>query len=135
MDSKKIIIGIDVGINTGVAIWDIEKKVFIGISTMSILKAFVLIGKNKHLIKMVYVEDPRKVNVATDRRKSQGAGSVKRDVQIWEDFLKMYKISATFVRPNRYITKMSSEKFKELTGYAERINEHGRDAAMLVFNK
>jgi hypothetical protein len=132
---KKIIIGIDVGVNTGVAVWDRDAKQFVEIVTLPILKAFIQIKKYRQEISMVFVEDPRKVVFNTDRKKSQGAGSVKRDAQIWDDFLKMYGIPSTFVRPVKAITKLDTPTFQKMTGYMERTSSHGRDAAMLVFKR
>lgn len=130
-----LIIGIDVGVNTGVAVWCVPSKRFEGIFCMSILKAFVCVKEYRERISMVYVEDPRQVRHNTDRKKSQGAGSVKRDAQIWEEFLKMYNIPHTFVRPSKSITKIKRDRFEKITGYKGRSNEHSRDAAMLVYGR
>lgn len=133
--NKSLVVGIDVGINTGVAVWDSTSQKFVEVVTLPILKAFALVRKYKSDTRMVFVEDPRQVKYKTDRRKSQGAGSVKRDAQIWEDYLKMYEIPATFVRPRKEITKVNSGTFQNMTGYMERTNEHSRDAALLVFKR
>ena len=33
------------------------------------------------------------------------------------------------------MTKLSAEQFRRITGWTEQTNEHGRDAAMLVFGR
>ena len=67
------------------------------------------------------------------REALQGAGSIKRDATIWEDFLTDKKIPFEMVAPSRNSTKLSAEVFKRLTGWQGRTSEHSRDAAMLVF--
>lgn len=37
------------------------------------------------------------------------------------------------VPPKNNKTKLDATKFKQITGWKERTNEHGRDAAMLCF--
>lgn len=135
MTEKNLIIGIDAGVNTGVAIWNRQERSFLLIKTVSILEAFRIVKSHKESVAHVFVEDARQVKYRVNAAKSQGAGSVKRDCQIWEDFLIMYGISSTFVRPNKSITKMDSSLFSRTTGYTGRTSSHGRDAAMLVFKR
>ena len=68
-----------------------------------------------------------------ERKKLQGVGSAKRDASIWEDYLTDLGVEFEMVAPKRNITKLSQERFKVITGWQNRTNEHGRDAAMLVF--
>ena len=67
------------------------------------------------------------------REKLQGAGSIKRDSVIWEDFLKDNLINHEAVAPKNNSTKLSKEQFEKITKYKGRTSEHARDAAMLVF--
>lgn len=129
-------IGIDVGINTGVAVWDKSEKRFVEIQTTSILKAMEIVKKyEKSDIVQVRLEDARKRKWFGDsgRERLQGAGSVKRDCVIWEEFLNDRKIPYMLIAPKNNSTKLSAESFKKITGYSGRTNEHTRDAAMLVF--
>lgn len=132
--SRKLI-GIDTGVNTGVSIWNVSEGRFELITSTSILKAFEIIRAHKSYIEMVYVEDARQVKYKTSRYKAQGAGSVKRDCGIWEEFLAMEKIPSTFVRPQKAITKIDAARFKRMTRWEGRTNEHGRDAAMLIYGR
>jgi hypothetical protein len=130
-------IGIDTGVNTGFAIYDREKKEITQIISMPIHKALnyvrnvFQVGDTSNII--VVVEDARQVQFNTDKMKAQGAGSVKRDAKIWNDFLDDYKIPYMMVRPKKSITKLSADEFKATTGWTERTNSHARDAAMLVW--
>jgi len=63
----------------------------------------------------------------------QGAGSIKRDCSIWEDFLSEHKIHFASIAPRIGITKLPANKFQKITGWAESTNNHARDAAMLIF--
>ena len=129
-------IGIDVGTHTGVAVWDKSEKRFVEIQTTSILKAMEIVKKYEKIdIVQVRLEDARNRKWFGDsgRERLQGAGSVKRDCVIWEEFLNDRKIPYMLIAPKNNNTKLSSESFKKITGYSGRTNEHTRDAAMLVF--
>lgn len=132
-------IGIDCGVNTGISLYDREKKdliivdsdmIHVAIDYIKKIFADNVVTKDNTLI---IIEDARQVQFNTDKMRAQGAGSVKRDAKIWADFLEDYKIPHLMVRPKKAITKLSAERFKEITGWSERTNNHGRDAAMLVW--
>ena len=118
-------IGIDVGTNTGVAVWDKSEKRFDEIQTTSILKAMEIVKKyEKSDIVQVRLEDARKRKWFGDsgRERLQGAGSVKRDCVIWEEFLNDRKIPYMLIAPKNNSTKLSAESFKKITGYSGRTN-------------
>lgn len=127
-------IGIDVGTKTGLAIWDKAKKKYVEIKTLPIHRALDVVKDyhSKHKI-IVIVEDARKVRFGTDKVKAQGAGSVKRDSSIWDDFLTDYNIPHAMARPNKRITKWDATTFRMQTGYEGLTSSHSRDAALLVF--
>jgi hypothetical protein len=84
----------------------------------------------------VIIEDARlrKWYGSNSKDKSQGAGSIKRSCQIWEEFFESnYTIDYQFVHPIKGGTKLKADAFKKITGYEGSTNEHGRDAAMLIF--
>ena len=140
-----IYIGIDTGVNTGVAVWDNRQRTFLQIETMKIHKAMELVEQYKGKASfegtkiIVRVEDARQrtwygyTTPQKDRAKLQGVGSVKRDCTIWEDFLTDMKVEFQMVAPKNNATKMSADSFKAITGWKKPTNEHNRDAAMLVF--
>lgn len=68
----------------------------------------------------------------TERGRREGAGSVKRDAKIWEDFLTELGVPFEMVAPAKNKTKVSAEYFKKLTRYAGLTSQHARDAAFLV---
>lgn len=133
-----ISIGIDVGTQTGYAVWDIETKGFKEIQTMKIHQALDSVLEYHRLYGerlFVRFEDARlrKWFGNSGREKLQGAGSIKRDSVIWEDFLKDNQINHEPVAPKDNSTKLSKEQFEKITKYTGRTSEHARDAAMLVF--
>ena len=131
-----IYIGIDTGTHTGVAIWDSKDRCFKNIQTVAIDEAFeiVLFYRDNYGV-FVKFEDARlrKWYGNSGREKLQGAGSIKRDCVIWEDFLKRKGIQYEAVAPKNNTTKLSKEAFKNITKYKGKTSEHSRDAAMLVF--
>lgn len=143
-----IYIGIDTGVNTGIAIWDNRKRSLEMVESTEIHKAMKTVSYYVGLQNsgigdkvVVRVEDPRqrnwfgteKMSRDEERKRLQGVGSVKRDASIWDAYLKDLGCEYEMVAPKRNITKMTHERFKALTGWKSRTNEHGRDAAMLVF--
>lgn len=135
-------IGIDCGVNTGICVWDKKLKQMRYIASLPIHKAMDEIKywqRNGLGEIFVRVEDarlrtwiPRQKNEKAERGRRIGAGSVKRDAKIWEDFLTDLGIPFEMVAPKNNKTKVDSEYFKKITGYDERTNTHERDAAMLV---
>lgn len=136
------LIGIDTGTHTGIAIWDGKGKRFLSIKTMPIHEALLFIHKYIGLTYVTVVfEDARKrrwygtQTASRDRARLQGAGSIKRDCTIWEEALTDWGIPFEKVAPRNNMTKLSAEQFRRITGWTEQTNEHGRDAAMLVFGR
>lgn len=138
MDKPIIYIGLDTGVQTGIAVWNVREQKFIKIDTVKIHRAMEMI-KQLNLIHskwiFVRVEDARLRTWfgKSGREKLQGAGSVKRDAKIWEDFLTDNGIPFELMPPKNNKTKMSSIAFKKLTGWQGRASEHGRDAALLIY--
>jgi len=144
---NKLIIGIDPGVKTGYAVWNKSQKKFELVKTYKIHEAMKEIelmydNINNHLfytITRIVVEDARlwTYHKKTSSAKLQGAGSIKRDCKIWEDFLndifKNSGVEIIFKKPNNHITKLTKEQFYKLTGFSGKTSEHARDAAMLVY--
>lgn len=133
-------IGIDPGTHTGFAVWDTYQKKLLAVETLQIhealLKVHELHTKYNGMI-CVRIEDARHVsrNGAESRARIQGAGSIKRDCSIWEDFCEDYGILYQFSRPGKGMTKPTPEYFKMLTKWKGRTSNHARDAVMLVFGR
>ena len=132
-----IYIGIDTGVNTGMAVWDNGEKAFISIETTMIHIAMARVSElAKESEVVVFVEDARLATFGrqNDGARAQGAGSVKRDAKIWQDFLKDKGIEFRMVRPSKS-QKVSASAFTAITGLKLRLSQHARDAAMIVFKR
>ncbi len=136
-----IYIGIDTGVHTGFAVWDSSKRELVELDTMTIHEAIFKTSLWKEATNgdmMVLFEDARQrtwFGKGNTNAKMQGAGSVKRDAKIWEDFLTDYGIPFRAIPPIKGATKLTPSYFKMITGYKGRTSEHARDAAMLVFGR
>ncbi len=131
----QLIIGIDTGKNTGFATYSPITRRLLSVETLPIHKAMQKVYTASKTMKvLVRFEDARKRKWFGNagKEKLQGAGSIKRDAVIWEDYLKDLGIPFEAVAPKSNKTKLSAEAFKKLTGWSGRTSNHGRDAAMLV---
>ncbi len=136
-----ILIGIDPGVDTGLAVYDEGECRIKELHTFMIHQAMEAVITLYRLAKigdqpfLVVVEDARlrKWFGKTGREKLQGAGSVKRDSKIWADFLKDKGVPFRMVPPKGGATKVDASLFAKMTGYTGRSSEHSRDAAMKVF--
>jgi hypothetical protein len=141
----RFIVGIDPGVDTGVAIWDRVLKNFLLIRTTGAYKAMLMLRTGELLgvpVHQVFfrVEDarlrrwiPREATESAERGRREGAGSVKRDCSMWQEFLEEHQYPHEFVAPKNNKTKWKEAPFMAATGWTKRTSEHARDAAMLVF--
>ena len=131
-------IGIDTGVNTGIAV-SVDGKLTV-VASMTITKAFALVVQYPADQTRLYIEDARKWRGWKGKTKQtearlQGAGAVKRDAQIWEDWCKENGYAAVFIAPYHNNTKLDKDDFERITKWAGRTNNHSRDAAMLIFGR
>lgn len=132
-------IGIDTGTKTGFAVWEDGKLQVVESMTITQAMRKILTAYPYQTTKL-YIEDARKWIGFNGKTKStdarlQGAGSVKRDASIWEDWCKENGYQAVFVKPMGKGLKKSAEDFKRITKWEGRTNEHSRDAAMIVYGR
>lgn len=65
---------------------------------------------------------------------AQKVGGVKREATLLQRWCEIHNVECRAVKPTGASnTKMPSDRFNKLTGWNKRTNEHGRDAAMLVW--
>src|SRR5271170_2398658 len=124
--------GIDPGTHTGLAVWDAEADEFSYVETFAVHRAFEFIitrwsPRFSPGFLLVRLEDARQVRFKTKKERVQGAGSVKRDVEIWIEFLEDYKIPYELVRPDKKVTKWSMPLFVATTRWARACSQHARD--------
>ena len=132
-----LIVGLDPGVRTGFAVWSRAEQRLTAIETLGITQAMTRIRTmaDAGSLHSVRFEDARlrKWFGARGREALQGAGSVKRDCSIWEEFLSgLVGVPFLPVSPHGKGAKLDAAAFQRLTGWQGRTSEHGRDAAMLI---
>lgn len=137
-----IYIGIDPGTKPGIAIFDskIQQLTFMK-KYQSVLLAQRDLLKHRDTVTndqiFVILEDARKRKFFGGEgdisRKAQGAGSVKRDSQLWEEWLIFHDFKYDCVTPKN--TKYKHELFCRITGWKKSTNKETRDAGMLVWGR
>ena len=139
-----LVAGIDPGLHTGLAVWDTSSRQFLEIRCSGIVDAMDYLDRLRAEkgIGLVVFEDarqrtwiPRERDLAQMKGRAMGAGSVKRDCSIWEEWCKARQVQYIASRPKNGMTKLTDAYFRGITGYDRRTNNHGRDAAMLVFQR
>jgi len=135
--------GIDPGVNTGLALWQDGQLAVV--ETVNIVRAMARVltayEQADEPITVVFEDArqrqwlPRERNASEYRGKLMGAGSVKRDCEIWQEFCEAYNIRYEAVPPRAGATKWNAEIFRRITGYTGRTSNHARDAALLVFGR
>ena len=133
-----LIVGLDPGVKTGFAIWSRAEQRLTAVETLCITQAMTLIRAmaDAGSLHSVRFEDARlrKWFGTRGREALQGAGSVKRDCSIWEEFLSgLVGVPFLPVSPQAKGRKLDAAAFAKLTGWRGRTSEHGRDAALLVW--
>lgn len=142
-----LMIGLDPGKHTGLAVWDTKAHTFTFVDTLplhralEIVKAYGLNLDTRGKVR-VYFEDarqrkwlPKDASSSEYRGHLMGAGSVKRDSVIWQDALTDWGIPFEMVPPRPGATKWDAATFARITGYKGRTSNHARDAALLVFGR
>jgi hypothetical protein len=138
-------IGVDCGVQTGLAIWDSADKKFYLLESVKIHTALQHVSEwHKAFARsgvMVRIEDARQRKMIpwekdekAERGRREGAGSVKRDAKIWDDFLADLGIDYEMIAPKDNVTKVTQDFFRMATGHQAVTNEHERDAGMLVYS-
>lgn len=140
-------IGIDPGVNTGLAVVEGQRLVLVASPAPSIVQAMEQVKKLAQTVGsqnlLVIYEDARMIGgmhgmargSKGDNARLRGVGSVQRDCAIWEEFLAYHQIQASPMSPAAKGAKLSDEQFMRVTGWTPKTNQHSRDAAMLIWPK
>ena len=140
-----ILIGIDPGHATGLAVWDSHRREFRAVATLPIHRAMKAVhdwaDEYPHQVRVVFEDArrrrwlPKDTSSAEYRGHLMGAGSVKRDAVIWEEYLADLGIPFEHPGPRPGLTKWDADVFARTTGWKGRTSNHARDAALLVFER
>lgn len=143
-------VGIDAGVNTGLAVFNTGSKSFSYLKTLdffSCLHQLLIIQKqsiDEGFLFAVVIENPKgnsptfehfHKNAARVRDSiSQKIGSNKRDAELIKTFCDLHDMTSFMITPSKNsLTKLTAERFKQLTGFEGSSSQHARDAAGLVF--
>lgn len=132
---KRITIGIDPGVHTGIAM--AIDGVLEVVETRDFWRAVELVDSCRRLAFTLIIEDPRGQRVAPSQYNSarlRGVGSVERDAKLWIEYAEHYGIPYRAVKPGK-LRKIDAATFAKLTGWTLRTSEHARAAAMMVFER
>lgn len=137
-----IYIGIDPGVNNGIALWDSGNKTLL-IETKDFWKLINTMDLISQRVSRftVILEDPnqnkptfnRGKNKPVNERISQNVGSNKRTAQLIKEYCEINNIPIELVRPSS--AKWDKQTFENITKYKGSTSQHGRDAAKLVFGR
>lgn len=139
-----IVIGVDPGTHTGVAVWHAGEAKFLSVEALPVHRALEFVRQRilSDRLTPVIFEDARlrtwfgsrDANVAKfGAGVREGAGAAKRDAAIWEAFLEDMGCPYLARKPSSGSTKWNADQFRRLTRWDHKTNEHGRDAGVLVF--
>lgn len=128
-------IGLDIGVNTGIAVYNEGTKKLEVVQTLDIDDSYEIIKRYCSEYRItVYLEDVTKIGGS--HAMAQGAGSIKRDYGIWIKRFNKLGISYISTRPkhNRSLLfKCTDEFFRVQTGWDKRTSQHARDAVALIW--
>ena len=133
-----MLIGLDPGASTGVAIFENGK--LIRLTTWTPIQLITLLPSLS--VTSVIFEDSRLTSPVWSRGTSQAArmkiarnvGQVDAICNLICALCEEMKISARGVSPKHKGRKLDAETFNKLTGWDKKSNQHERDAAMCVFS-
>lgn len=145
------IIGIDPGAHTGFAIWDCKAKKITQIATFDFWECIEKIYELAYSTHFnfsdvrteiaVVIENPggnrptfREHQTKFREKLSQNIGMNKRDAQLIIQYCERSGIKVLPIIPGKHSqSKVKPDVFSQITCWIGRTSQHGRDAAMLVF--
>jgi hypothetical protein len=140
-----IVVGIDPGVHTGFAVVRDGKLIEMASPALNALEAMRQVedlanGARPNPILVVF-EDARLIGgmhgaargSKEANARAQGAGSIKRDCQLWADHLGALGVAYMAVSPKEKGAKLDADRFRQVTGWTLPTNEHSRDAAVLAW--
>ena len=133
-----LIVGIDPGKTTGVALYNETTDTLLELHSMDFWSAFNYAVMSPALTICVEVPSTRAVfhapsaNIKATQRTATHVGGVIREAELMADGLEKSGKKVIRINPQG---KMPHEKFCRLTGWTGRSNEHTRDAALQIMRR
>lgn len=148
MNGDRIYMGIDPGVNTGIAVWNSSKGRFDALKTLTFWEAIDELQQwanlaHEFMPKKIIVEDPNMISTTFVRpgvfgrshaKISQNVGAVKRDAQLIIEKCKALGFEVVCIAPgaNKYIN-LTAKQFQTMTGCNLQSSQHSRDAGAYVW--
>ena len=142
-DIVDTVIGIDPGKNTGFAVFDKKLGKMAVVKSADFWGVFGMVqtypvNSTKVVIEVantlkVWSEGKSGISLSKIKTASKvgaNVGGVRREAQLMSEGLKRLGYMVKEVHPRG---KVDADKFKRVTGYTGRTNEHSRDAGMMAF--
>ncbi|MFQ5570981.1 MAG: hypothetical protein ACE5G0_14980 [Rhodothermales bacterium] len=148
---SELLVGIDPGRETGLAVYALALKELLECRSCSFWEAVVVF--RDHLLPLgdggvvaeVVIEDSRRLPLYARNRKRRmtreardrmcrSVGRIDRDIALWEEWLRDRGYEVLLVEPSKE-AKWTAEDLRRICGWAESTNQHGRDAARLVWGR
>jgi len=142
-------LGIDPGVKTGLAVWNVEEQDFEALCTSDFWAVYdeVMLHDTKEVV--IIIEDPGRISktwhaassksVAAEIGRRVGANCEQARLLI-ERFTELGYTVHSYVPTGKTKrggawkkSKEAAKHFKDITGYEGRTNEHTRDAGMMVY--
>ena len=138
-----LLVGIDPGEHTGLAVYDPAARRLVECCTLPLHRALRRVEDLAAAgeIRVVFEDARQRTWFAPERSRAEyrgklmGAGAAKRDARIWEEFLQDRGIPFSARGPRAGATKWPADYWQRVTGWTGRTSEHARDAALLVFGQ
>lgn len=141
---KEVYIGIDPGIVSGLAVWhhNANGKYFQYVKGCKLFELFAHLASYAAVKEFVLVriENPNSwipfscSNPEENKARIMGAGSVKQTYKHITEYLDYLGLEYVEVKIYGTKKKVKAPEFIKITGWQQPTNEHGRDAAMLVYD-
>ncbi len=136
--SPEIIVGIDPGIKSGYAALNKSTHKLIEVQTLKLFELFEALNSCPKDRTTVYIENPNTYIPFGGKKiaaQQQGAGAVKQTFKHIIEFLEDRKLKYITTKLQGTLKKKKADWFKEQTGWEGSTNEHGRDAALLIWGR
>lgn len=137
-------IGVDPGMHTGVAVYDMQAEQFTRLVELDFWRAFEYLVTFPPAETELHIEDPSKISTIYARNQreagaardmmAQRVGGNKREATLLVEGLERKGYRVERVAPRRR-SKWSDADFRAITQHDARTNEHVRDAARLVWER
>jgi hypothetical protein len=141
-NNYKFIIGIDPGLNTGFAVYQIDRKEIIGTDTLDFWqtiarinlydKEALIVIENPDLNKPMFYNKYGNQNIRKYNKIAQNVGMNKKEAILLIQYFERYQIPYKTIKP--VTKKWTTADVKLYTGQEIKCSQHCRDAIKLIFH-